>query len=504
MVDFMVSLKLKAKLMDVFANTPVVILNLEDVKELGLYAGDRVLVGLNSHSITASLDVTKKIVSRGEIGIYRDAQLLGVKNNAYVMVSPTTKPKSLEYVIKKMRGIELKKDEIKQIIDDVYSDRLSDVDLGAFMTAVYINGYTDFEVAEITLAMVGKGNSINWGNKIVCDKHSIGGVPGNRTTPIVVSILAAAGLTVPKTSSRAITSPSGTADTMEVFCNVSFSVPEIKRIVNKTGACLVWGGALDLAPVDDKFIRVEHPLSIDPEGQVLASVMSKKKAVGSKYVLIDIPLGDGAKIERMKSAEELAGKFKKLGRRLGMSVECAITEGDQPVGCGIGPVLEAIDIVNVLKGAGCKDLREKSIELAGILLKMTKKGNEESARKILDSGKAFEKFKEIVKAQGGSAEKNFLKMRGKYTQEIKSNKAGNVLRIGNHAIAKVARLAGAPNDVGSGVYLNVKKGRQVNKGDVLFTIYAEKEYKLSEAVDAAKKLAPVVIGAEDDMVVKTM
>ncbi len=500
----MVSVRLKTKLMDVVANTPVVILNHEDVKELGVYAGDRVLVKLNSHSIIASLDSTKKIVSKGEIGIYRDAQILGVKNNAYVVVSPTTKPKSLEYIIKKMRGIELKKDEIKQIIEDVNSDMLSDVELGAFMTAVYINGYTDFEVAEITLAMVGKGNVIDWGNKIVCDKHSIGGVPGNRTTPIVVSILAAAGLTVPKTSSRSITSPSGTADTMEVFCNVSFSVPEIKRIVNKTGACFVWGGALELAPVDDKFIRVEHPLSIDPEGQVLASVMSKKKAVGSKYVLIDIPLGDGAKVERMKSAEELAQKFKKLGKHLGMVVECAITEGDQPVGCGIGPVLEAIDIMNVLKGAGCKDLREKSIELAGILLKMTKKGNEETARKILDSGKAFEKFKEIVKAQGGSAEKNFMKMRGKYVREIKSAKAGDVLRIGNHAIAKVARLAGAPNDIGAGVYLNVKKGRQVNKGDALFTIYAEKEYKLSEAADAAKKLIPVVVGAQDDMVVKTM
>jgi len=498
----MVSIKLKAKLMDVIANTPVVILNHEDVKELGVYAGDRVIVKLNSHSIIASLDSTKKVVSKGEIGIYRDAQILGVKNNAYVTISPTTKPKSLEYIIKKMRGIELKKDEIKQIIEDVNSDMLSDLELGAFMTAVYINGYTDYEVAEITLAMVSKGNSIEWGNKIVCDKHSIGGLPGNRTTPIVVSILAAAGLTVPKTSSRAITSPSGTADTMEVFCNVSFSVPEIKRIIKKTGACFVWGGALELAPVDDKFIRVEHPLSIDPEGQVLASVMSKKKAVGSKYVLIDIPLGDGAKVERLKSAEELAVKFKKLGHRLGMVVECVITEGDQPVGCGIGPVLEAIDIVNVLKGAGCKDLREKSIELAGILLKMTKKGNEDTAKKILDSGRAFEKFKEIVKAQGGRADKNFAKMRGKYVQEIKSARAGDVLRIGNHAIAKVARLAGAPNDVGAGVYLNVKKGRKVNKGNVLFTIYAEKEYKLSEAADAAKKLAPVIVGEEDDMVVK--
>ena len=334
----------------------------------------------------------------------------------------------------------------------------------------------------------------------MCDKHSIGGVPGNRTTPIVVSILAAAGLIVPKTSSRAITSPAGTADTIEVFCNVSFSIPQIKRIVKKVGACLVWGGALELAPVDDKFIHIEHALSIDPEGQVLASVMSKKKAAGSKYVLIDIPLGDEAKVERMKSAEQLAGKFKNLGKRLGMVVECAITEGGQPVGNGIGPVLEAIDIVNVLKGNGPPDLREKSLELAGILLKMTKKGNEATAKKILDSGYAFEKFKDITKAQGGSATKDFKKMLGKYRHDFVSLRSGTILRIANEEISKVSRAAGAPNDKGGGVYLHFKKGEKVKSGDIIFTIYAEKEYKLRDAIDAAKKLSPVHVGDKEEMV----
>lgn len=496
----MVSLKLKARLMDVVANMPVVILNLEDAKELGVYPGDRVLLRFSSTSIIASLDTTRKYVAKGEIGIYRDAQVHGIKNKSPVFVSPTARPRSVEYIIKKMRGAELKKSEIYEIIGDIHNDRLSDSELGAFLTAVYIRGYTDSEVADVTRAMVEKGNSISWGNKIVVDKHSIGGVPGNRTTPVVVPILAAAGLTVPKTSSRAITSPAGTADTMEVFCNVSFSIPEIKRIVNKTGACMVWGGALTLAPVDDKFIRIEHALSIDPEGQVLASVMSKKNAVGSKYVLIDIPLGDEAKVERMKAAEQLAGKFKNLGRRLGMSVECAITEGAQPIGNGIGPVLEAIDIVEVLKGRGPPDLREKSLELAGMLLQMTKKGSRKTAEKILDSGKAFAKFREIVRAQGGSADKDFRKMLGRYTRDIISRRPGTILRIANEEISKVSRIAGAPNDKGAGVYLHFKNGGKVNVRDALFTIYAEKEYKLEEAIDAAKKLAPVHVGNENEMV----
>lgn len=496
----MVSLKLKAKLMDIAANTPVVILNVKDAVELGVYAGDRVLVQFNSHAITASLDTTKKIIPAGIIGIYRGAEIHGLKNNSYVHIFPTTKPKSIEYILKKMRGTELKRNEIREIIEDAHKDRLSDGELGAFLTAVYIHGYTDFEVAEVTLAMVEKGNRIEWGNKLVCDKHSIGGVPGNRTTPVVVSILAAAGLTVPKTSSRAITSPAGTADTIEVFCNVSFGIPEIKKIVKKTGACLVWGGALELAPVDDKFIHIEHALSIDPEGQVLASVMSKKKAVGSKYVLIDIPLGDEAKVERVKTAEQLAQKFKNLGKRLGMIVECAITEGGQPIGNGIGPVLEAIDIVNVLKGNGPSDLREKSLELAGILLKMTKKGDQTTAKKILDSGRAFKKFGEIAKAQGGNAEKDFRNMLGKYRHDVVSARAGTILRIANEEIAHVSRIAGAPNDKGAGVYLHFKKGGRIKAENVLFTIYAEKEYKLREAVDAAKRLKPVHVGDEKEMV----
>ncbi len=496
----MVSLKLKAKLMDIVASTPVVVLNANDAVELGVYAGDRVLVQFNGHGIVASIDTTKKMIARGELGIYRDAQIHGVKNNCIISVSPTSRPKSIEYILKKMRGIELKKNEIWEIIGDVNNDRLSDGELGAFLTAVYIHGYTDFEVAEITRAMVDKGNSIDWGNTVVCDKHSIGGVPGNRTTPIVVSILAAAGLTVPKTSSRAITSPAGTADTIEVFCNVSLGIPEIKKIVKKTGACLVWGGALELAPVDDKFIHIEHALSIDPEGQVLASVMSKKKAVGSKYVLIDIPIGDEAKVERMKAAEELAKKFKNLGKRLDMSVECAITNGEQPVGNGIGPVLEAIDIVDVFKGRGPKDLREKSLELAGMLLKMTKNGNKETAKKILDSGKAFQKFREITEAQGGSADKNFEKMLGKYRHDIICPRSGTVLRIANEEIAKVSRTAGAPNDKGAGVYLHSKKGDNVKAEDVLFTIYAEKEYKLQDAVELAKKLKPMHVGDKNEMV----
>ncbi|MCK4551186.1 MAG: AMP phosphorylase, partial [Candidatus Aenigmarchaeota archaeon] len=325
-----------------------------------------------------------------------------------------------------------------------------------------------------------------------------------RVTPIVVSIIAACGLTIPKTSSRAITSPAGTSDTMEVFCNVSFSTEEIKRIVGETNGCLVWGGALDLAPADDKLIRAEYPLSLDPEGQVLASVMSKKKSVGSNCVVIDLPFGDGAKVKSFDAAKRLAMKFKKLGEALGMKIECTITKGDQPIGNGVGPVLEAIDIMDVLSGRGPQDLSEKSVELAGVLLKMTNKGDEETARKILESGAALDKFKQIVRSQGGTTNKDLAGMLAKKKISYYAKKTGTILKVDNKIVANLAKRAGAPKDTGAGVYLYFKRWQQVKKGDKLLDIYTSHDYKLEYTKKLLSEKDAFIIGSDKDMTVEVV
>ncbi|NOR85280.1 AMP phosphorylase [archaeon] len=499
-------IKLKATFLDFEMGIPIVMMHVEDARDVGVFPGDRVLIRYNSKAEKiAFVETTTQLVKEGQIGIRREAkEKYGVIKGTILFVSPVMKPRSVEFIKKKLDGIELKDSEINEIIHDVATNRLTDIELGAFVSGVYTRGFNDKEVLAVTRAMVYEGDSLKWNKKYVVDKHSIGGVPGNRVTPIVVAIVAAAGLTIPKTSSRAITSPAGTADTMEVFCNVSFSVDEIKQIVNKTNGCLVWGGALDLAPADDKLIRAEYPLSLDPEGQVLASVMSKKKSVGSKYVVIDLPFGDGAKVKSFEDAKRLAIKFKKLGASLEMHIECTLTKGDQPIGNGVGPVLEAIDIMEVLFGRGPIDLFEKSVELAGVILSMTGKGNEKTAKELIDSGAALEKFKQIVVAQGGTADKDLDKLLSKKKISVYAKKTGTVLSVNNKVIADIAKRAGAPKDIGAGVYVYVKRWQTIKKGDKLLDIYSSKEYKIKSVEELLSEFESCVIGSDKDMTVEVV
>lgn len=495
-------LKLRARFMDLEPGIPMVILNTKDAKDIDLMPHDRVQITHKNIAKTAYIETTNHLVREGEIGLGKEPHEYEIEEGSTICIKPIHKPESIDFIKKKLDGIELKKEEIDAIIKDIEANRLTDIELGALVAAIYMEGFSEREIINTTKAMVRNGKHLIWPQKYVVDKHSIGGIPGNRTTPIIVPILAAAGLTVPKTSSRAITSPAGTADTMEVFCDVSFTPEEILKIVNKTNACIVWGGSLDLAPVDDKLIRAEYPLSLDPEGQVIASVLSKKKAVGSQYVLIDIPVGDGAKVSKIEKARNLGRKFKLVGQKLDMTIECAITKGDQPIGKGIGPVLEALDIMAVLEGKGERDLREKSIELAGLILRMTGHGDEEKARKILDSGLAAKKFREIIIAQNGDPEKDYTKLLGQYKATICADSEGIIQQISNSAISKIARLAGAPTDRGSGIYLHFKKGCKVHVGEKLFDIYAEKSYKLENALLEAKNNKIYTIGHKEDMLIE--
>ena len=321
------------------------------------------------------------------------------------------------------------------------------------------------------------------------DKHCIGGVAGNRTTPIVVAIMAAAGITMPKTSSRSITSAAGTADTVEVLCNVDLSIKQMKKIVNKTHGCLAWGGALNLAPSDDKIIRVEHPLSMDPTGQLIASILAKKRSVSATHVLIDIPIGKGAKIEKMKDAIHLKKKFIEVSRKIGLRVKVFITDGLQPIGKGIGPMLEARELIHVLKNSSTENyhpvLKRKCLHIAGDLfelIKKTKKGKGYAyAKQILESGKAYKKFKEIIKAQGGKVPNPEKMKLAKFSITFNAQNSGKIKHIDNKTINRMARIAGAPYDKEAGIYFYAHKNDIVKRGDKLFTLYSDNKSRLNYA-----------------------
>ncbi|KYH36690.1 MAG: putative thymidine phosphorylase, partial [Candidatus Bathyarchaeota archaeon B23] len=328
----------------------IVVMGSRDAEGLGVVSSDRVRLRAEGSEAVAILNIAGEFPS-GVLGVYREvASRLGLGDGDVVEVEAAERPESLSLVRRKIMGEKLTPWEMEMIVEDVVERHLSDVEIAAFVTALEIHGVSMEEAEALSLAMVKKGRTLNFGEGPILDKHSIGGVPGDKTTIIVVPIVAAAGYRIPKTSSRAITSPAGTADRMETLAPVALKADEIIEVVNRVGGCIVWGGALDLAPADDLFIRVEYPLAIDP--LLLPSIMSKKRAVGSTHVVVDIPTGRGAKVKTIGQAHTLAMEFIELGSRLGMEVECAVTEGEQPIGYAIGPTLEAREALETLKGGG--------------------------------------------------------------------------------------------------------------------------------------------------------
>ncbi len=481
----------------------VVILSREDAENLGLRPLDRALVECEGRTATAIVDVSS-VFSPGEIGINPDLKArLGASDGSEASVKPQPKPESVDFIKKKIRGGRLRYREIRKIVEDVVHRRLSDIELAAFVTALQTRGLSMDEVEFLSRSMIETGSTLRFGGTVV-DKHSIGGIPGDKTSMVLVPIVASSGLTIPKTSSRSITSPAGTADRMEVLAPVEHGIDEIREIVEKTGGCLVWGGALDLAPADDAFIRVEHPLGMDP--LLLPSIISKKKAVNSEYVVIDIPTGRGAKVKTIGAAQELAEDFIELGKRMGLKIKCAATFGEQPLGRGVGPALEAREVLLTLEGRGPGDLVEKAVGLAGILFSMTGKGDERTARALLEK-KALGKMKEIIEAQGGDPEVRPDDIPvGEKTARIRAEADGRVLWIKNPELASIAKEAGAPKHKGAGIYLHRKIGEKVRKGDVLFTIHAEKSTKLENAVSLVQEYEPYGIGRRygEKMILKTV
>lgn len=469
----------------------IIVMDNSDASQLGIHSSDRVQVTYKGKNIIAITNVALEF-PKGTIGIYSEVyDKLQIENGETVTIRPAERPESLGYIRKKISGQRLRPQEIKAIILDVVERHLSEVELASFVTSLFIHGTCMDEVEALTKAMVETGQIVDFGKGPIVDKHSIGGVPGDKTTILVVPIVAAAGFTIPKTSSRAITSPAGTADRVEVLCPVNLTGDEMRKVVKKTNACLAWGGALDLAPADDLLIQVEYPLSIDP--LLLPSIMSKKKAIGADYVVVDIPTGRGAKIKTFGEAQTLAQEFIELGKRLDMKIQCGVTFGEQPIGYAIGPALEALEALSTLMGRGPIDLVNKATSLAGLLFEMMGiTEGKQKANDILKSGKAEKKLREIIAAQGGNPDVKPEDIEtGPEKIAIPSKEEGRVQWINNRAMAQIAREAGAPKNTGSGVILNKKLGDKVAEGDALYTIFSENTQKLNSAITLAKNLNPI-------------
>jgi AMP phosphorylase len=486
-------MKLKIKDLDIATGGPLVaVLNQKDACKFDIHHLDRIKIkkGKKIETVVVHMAESSKVVPQGRIGAYEEViDSLNLKNKDKVSIMLARKPLSIEFIRKKLDGKTLVKKEINQIVWDIVHNKLSTSELTFFVAACYTNLMSIEETIMLTRAMVKHGDTLKLDKYPIIDKHSIGGIPGNRTTLILVPIVAAAGLTIPKTSSRSITSPAGTADTMEVLANVSFSMKKMKQIIMKTNGCMVWGGSLNLAPADDKIINVERTLEIDAESQLLASIMAKKHSVSSTHILIDIPISSGSKIKNREEALRLKKLFEAIGKKLRKRVKVMITDGSEPIGNGIGPALEARDVLWLLKRDKRRplDLEKKCINMAEEIFKMA--GIKDCRNKVmtlLNSGQACEKMEEIIKVQGGNVfDPENIKI-GKFKYDVQAGKKGVVRNINNKIISRIARIAGAPVNKGSGIYLYKHTGNKVKKGEKLYTVYAESKQKLKFAKDFLK------------------
>lgn len=487
---------LKAKRVDISTGHPwVVVLHEKDCQRFGLVAGYELVFKWRNKKTEVVADTTTSLVSPGEVGLFADIfKKYHIKEKDLIELSFGEKPASLQAIYKKLFGKTLNYQEIYSVIKDVVDYKLNDVEM-AFFSAPFFQeeNLSKQEVYYLTKAFCETGETLNFGYP-VADKHSTGGLPGNRVTPIIVGIVASYNVVIPKTSSRAITSAAGTADTFEALAPVEFSLEKIKEIVKKTKGCLVWGGSLRLAPADDRFIKIFYQLGMEPYLKMIVSVMSKKIAMGATHLVLDIPVGPTTKIPDIRRAEKIKEVFMYLARRFNIKTKVLIHHAMGPVGKGIGVGPEARDILRVFQQKPNRplDLEKKAVWLAGNLLDLVGKSKKGKGHKLAEEslrcGLAWKKMQEIILAQGGQVLDSEEVSLGRHIFYVQAAKSGKIAAVHNKNLVEVVRLLGSPEIKEAGAYIEKTIGEHVRAGEKILTLYATSIERLSLAIQACKRL----------------
>lgn len=481
----------KSKKLDISAGNPlVVVMHSKDVHEYGLHQGDKVRLCWDNVCLYVSVDISDSVVEQGQIGMFNEVWAnYDIPANDTVAIKIPDPPESHDAIRKKIQGHKLTYPEIRQIMDDVANRRLSTIMMTYFAASSFNPGFDEDEVYYLTKAMAENGDILDFTDgdphKKVVDKHSIGGIPSKGVTPVLVPIVALFDLLVPNTSSRAITTPCGTSDMLEVVMPVTLPTDKILDVVKQQGACLVWGGGMDLAPADDILINIERPLNVESADKYLVSIVAKKVAMNVTHLLIDIPYGEGAKIHSLDMAENVREAFESLCERFGINVDVYMRESLSPDGYGVGPLLEMRDVLRIFERHPKRpvELEGHAIAMAGRLLELSgvagKGEGEKMARAKLESGEATEKFWDIAFEQGAKkrVKSEDLKL-AEFKYEIKAPKSGVINRIGNRETVEIARALGAPFIKGAGIYFHKLVGDSVKSGEKLLTLYATSPERL--------------------------
>lgn len=406
----------------------------------------------------------------------------------------------VDLIEKKKQGKELSKEEIDFLIASLMDGSAHDYQISAWLMAVYFNSLTQQETAYLTEAMINSGEVIDFGDLTdsIVDKHSTGGV-GDKVTITLIPLLAAAGVPVAKLSGRGLGHTGGTIDKLESIpgFNTQLSIEDLIKQVKKINVA-IGAQTQNLTPADGKLYALRDvTATVDSMPLIASSVVSKKIASGAKNIILDVKYGSGAFMKTPEDAVELSRLMVNTGKLLNKSITAVITSMEEPLGRAVGNSLEIIESIEFLKGniktGDVADLTYSFASIALLQLGMfeTQIEAKEHLKDIVESGKALEKFKELIKAQGGNPEivDNYdLFDLPTYKIECESKKSGFVQNIDAYKIAYGCKLLGAgrerktdPIDYSVGVYLNKKSGEWVDKGDILYTIYSNNPDKTSAA-----------------------
>ena len=406
----------------------------------------------------------------------------------------------LNIIEKKRDKKELSKDEIEFFIKEYTVGNIPDYQASALIMAIYLNGMNSRETSNLTMAMANSGETLDLSDisDIIIDKHSTGGV-GDKITIILMPIIAALGIPVAKMSGRGLGFTGGTADKLESIpgYKVDLSIEEFKQNVKDIGISLITS-SLNLAPADKKIYALRDTIScVSSIPLIASSIMSKKIAAGANKIIIDLTCGSGAFMKNILSAIILAKTMVKIGNNLNKEVRCVLTNMDEPVGKAVGNQLEIIEAVNALKGNMPKDVEEITYALAEQILLMAGKATTQEEANLLiketiSSGKAFEKFKELVKKQGGDVSyiEDLSKFKNaKYIVPVPAKRSGTVVKIKTESIGKTSSFIGAGRinktdiiDYEAGIIINKKINDYAKKDEPIAYIYTNQENKIEEAI----------------------
>ena len=417
----------------------------------------------------------------------------------------------LDIIGKKRDKKELTKEEIEYFVKEYTAGNVADYQAAALVMAIYINGMTIEETTNLTLAMAYSGDVLDLssiGN--VVDKHSTGGI-GDKVTIILMPIVAALGVKVAKMSGRGLGFTGGTKDKLEAIpgYRTEIDIPEFIENVKKIGISLI-GQTLNLAPADKKLYALRDSINCTANIPLISSsIMSKKIAAGANKVVLDVTCGSGAFMKNIKEAEELSNAMIGIGKIANKETVCIITNMDQPLGSMVGNTLEVKEAIEALKGNMNEDVKDVVLELGAYILKLDGKGdnieeNKKAIEEVVANGKAYQKFLELVKNQGGDITyiENTEKFeKAKYKMEVRIEQEGYIRKLNAEEVGKIAMHLGAGRvrkeddiDYSVGVELIKKVGDFVEKGDIVAYVYANDEQKEKEAVEMLKE--KYIIGNE--------